>query len=89
VGGGGAAITPANTGGTGLTEFMDLTSNGEQSEAFRVSDAVTAVSATFTSQSWAIAAIPLKASGGAADPFPAGYRLGRFQPPNKSTLFAR
>jgi hypothetical protein len=26
---------------------------------------------------------------GAADPFPAGYRLRRFQPPNRQTLFAR
>jgi hypothetical protein len=88
--GNGAAVTPANTGGTGLTELMDAVNNGEGSEAFRVSDAVTAVSGSWTgSTSWAIAAIPLKASVGAADPFPAGYRLGRYQPPNRQTLFAR
>lgn len=68
--GNGAAITPANTGGTGLTEFMDVAVGGESSEAFRVSDAATAVSASWTgSTSWAIAAIPLKATaGGAFDP---------------------
>lgn len=86
--GAGSAITPANTGGTGLTEFLDVAANGEESEAFRVSDACTAVSGSWaTSTSWAIAAIPLKAA--VTDPFPAGYRLVRFQPPNKSTLFAR
>jgi hypothetical protein len=59
--GGGAAITPAATGGGTVTELFDLTSNGEQSEAFKVPDAATQVSATFASNSWAIAAIPLKA----------------------------
>lgn len=88
--GAGAAMTPSNTGGTGLTEFTDVAQNGEESEGFRVSDACTAVSTSWTgSTSWAIAAIPLKVLGGAADPFPAGYRLRRFQPPNWPTLLAR
>lgn len=63
--GNGAAITPSATGGSGLTELFDAPSNGEGCEGARVSDACTAVSASWTgSTGWAIAAIPLKASGG-------------------------
>lgn len=70
--GAGAAITPSNTGGTGLTEFYDTGVGGEESEGFRVSDACTAVSGSWTgATSWAIAAIPLKMVA-AADPFPSG-----------------
>lgn len=67
--GNGAAVTPSNTGGSGLTEFMDVAAGGEGSEAFRVSDACTAVSGSWTgSTSWAIAEIPLKTTGGGATP---------------------
>jgi hypothetical protein len=38
---------------------------------------------------WIAALCAYSDAAGAADPFPAGYRLGRFQPPNRQTLFAR
>lgn len=67
--GNGAAITPSATGGSGLTELFDAPSNGEGCEGARVSDACTAVSASWTgSTGWAIAAIPLKAAAVAFDP---------------------
>src|SRR4051794_33447529 len=62
-----AAVTPSATGGGTLTEEWDTSDNGDRSEAFKVPDAVTAVSTSWTgSTSWAIAALPLKttASGG-------------------------
>lgn len=55
------AITPGSTGGAGMAELFDLASNGEETEAFKVFDAVTQVSGgSFTSAGWAIAAIVLK-----------------------------
>jgi hypothetical protein len=85
-----AAITPTATGAGTTTEIFDAASNAEGTEAFKATDAVTAVSGSWTgATSWALAAIPLKAAAVAGDPFPAGYRLRRFQPPNRQTLFAR
>jgi hypothetical protein len=87
--GSGAAVTPGSTGGGASTEMFDLTSAGEQSEAFRVPDAVTAVSGSWTgSTGWAIAAIPLKAPAAGFDPttmpltqnvfIPTGQQLGQY-----------
>lgn len=70
--GGGAAITPAATGGGSVVELFDAASNGQQSEAFSVADNPSAVSATFSSNSWAIAAIVLKATPSG----PAGISAG-------------
>jgi hypothetical protein len=87
----------ASTGGTnvvgaGQTSQQSGTRNGEfaafSSEAGAAS--VTMSWTRSTNSTWAIGAVAFLQSGGApADSFPAGYRLGRQQPPNKSTLFAR
>lgn len=59
-----AAVTPAATGGGSITELVDTASNNEEYEVFTVPDAVTAVSATFASNTWAFAAVILKAGAG-------------------------
>ena len=58
------AVTPSDIGGAAAVEEWDLGSNGEESEGFKAADAVTSVKATFASNTWAIAAIPLKAGAG-------------------------
>jgi hypothetical protein len=79
--GGGAAITPAATGGGTVTEIMDVAQDGQESEAFTVADAATAVSATFSSNSWAIAAIVLKATPAGPQPISAGSATWDFPHP--------
>jgi hypothetical protein len=67
--GNGAAVTPSATGAGTTTEIFDTASNGESTEAFKATDAVTAVSASWTgSTSWALASVPLKVASAAFDP---------------------
>jgi hypothetical protein len=65
----GLVITPSAAGGPTATEEFDLAGSGERYEGFKVPDAPTSIAATFAAQDWAMAAITLKAAGGAPAKF--------------------